>query len=104
MDQVSIHDRVSTRIHVICKEFLQAEPSLRSLLENTTPVSELDIILEPALYVAQDALLTCTSQIKSGIRYIVPYDQKNNDSMSTIELVLTKGLELNEFRRLAMMH
>ncbi|KAF8847374.1 hypothetical protein BDZ45DRAFT_811632 [Acephala macrosclerotiorum] len=63
---------------------------------------EADYILDPALFVAADATVTCTAVFENGRRFIKPLDhQILQFADETVVHILSDGIEVSEFRRLA---
>lgn len=77
-----------------CKDFIQLY----------FPVEEvgLDRILEPALFIAADAVMTCTAFLENGLRYIRPLDTESLKlSDKTVVRILLDRIELSDFRKQA---
>lgn len=65
---------------------------------------ETDYILDPALFIAADATVTCTAAYEDGVRYIRPVDDQTLSFADTAILqIFSGGLDISEFRKKAFM-
>lgn len=63
---------------------------------------ESDYILDPALFIAADASVTCTTFFQNGGRFINPMDAETlRFADRTVALILSHGLEASDFREKA---
>lgn len=63
---------------------------------------EADYILDPALFIAADATVTCTAVFENGRRFIKPLDdQILRFADETVVHILSDGIEVSEFRERA---
>jgi len=63
---------------------------------------EVDYILDPALFVAADAAVTCSAFYENGGRFIKPLDDETLQfADETVVHILSDGIEVSEFRKRA---
>jgi hypothetical protein len=90
------------------RTFEEAESSIKTPCQNfinsyiPEERVEIDYILDPALFVAADATVTCTAFFESGGRFIKPLDDETLQfADQTVIHVLSDGLEVSDFRKRA---
>jgi hypothetical protein len=86
-------DGLAPEIEVLCTTYI-----------NTSVPTGIAVasVLDPALYIAADALVTSTANISSGERLIPPFDHyRRYFSSRVINSLFGCGLEINTFRRFA---
>lgn len=87
-------ERAALCIKTPCQDFINSYISEDQV--------EIDYILDPALFVAADATVTCTAFFESGGRFIKPLDDETIQfADQTVIHVLSDGLEVSEFRKCA---
>lgn len=80
------------------------EGPCKDFIRSYFPVEKvgLDRILEPALFIAADAVMTCTAFLENGFRYIRPLDTESLKlADQTVVRILLNGIELSDFRKQA---
>lgn len=98
-DQINVNERTYEEaekcIKSSCGEFIKLSMG---------PETEVDYILDPAMFIAANAIVTCTCSLKNGRRYITPMDDQSIEfAEKTIIHVLSDGLDISEFRRAAFL-
>ncbi|KIW18621.1 hypothetical protein PV08_02910 [Exophiala spinifera] len=91
LSMVNVEDVVSPIKH-LCRNFILSCISEAGV--------ETDYVLDPALYVAADAAVTCTTFFERGSRFIKPLDHEILEFADfTVANVLSGGLEVSDFRK-----
>ena len=85
-------EEAESSIKTPCQDFINSYISEEQV--------EIDYILDPALFVAADATVTCTAFFENGGRFIKPLDDEIIQfADQTVIHVLSDGLEVLEFRK-----
>jgi hypothetical protein len=75
-DQATVNDRTyeeaEKSIKTSCGEFIKLAMG---------PEAEVDYILDPAMFIAAHAIVTCTSSLKIGRRYVALWTTKASSSL-----------------------